>query len=364
MIMGNCVTITQEEYVYLSEREELYRKLEHSLLWGNYYVYEHISPENKSYIGITRLCPSQRFQNGKGYANQGKMKAALKKYPWEMWSHRLLLADLSENEAKEQELRLILERKTHIVGYNTLASCQNDSAVYEEEKYQRYVADRKERVKMDMFCAYKDYLRVRNPQVDLYYHLELAGVGGKYRKRIREEYYESWFAEMYQEHALEIKRIEEDSAIYWDVYDHILEKERGNLQHQVCGPFTIERKRTIWAQQWYQGVREDEKLCRFVEALFEKVLRQNLFDQPINPEIFGWSYGNCDNLFLADVRDFCFPSLIDKDLMKPPRMYCCYKQIIFGDYDSRNKVFTFLREYAPVMEWVVQMIRREHPRVR
>ena len=50
---------------------------------GDWIVYQHISPNGKSYIGITQQDPEKRWQNGKGYTGQKKFYNAIKKYGWD-----------------------------------------------------------------------------------------------------------------------------------------------------------------------------------------------------------------------------------------------------------------------------------------
>ena len=44
-----------------------------------YIVYEHISPSNKRYIGITCQTPEQRWRNGEGYKGSTAFYNAIKK---------------------------------------------------------------------------------------------------------------------------------------------------------------------------------------------------------------------------------------------------------------------------------------------
>ena len=70
-------------------------------------VYKHTAPDGKVYIGITGRDPTERWANGKGYTGQRRFYNAIKKYGWETFSHEILAEDLTEEEAKEQEIALI-----------------------------------------------------------------------------------------------------------------------------------------------------------------------------------------------------------------------------------------------------------------
>lgn len=86
-----------------------------------YYVYRHISPNGKSYIGITKQNPDRRFQNGMGYATQKPFYHAIKKYGWESFTHEILEEGLTEKEACEKEAYYISNVYDSITphGYNS-----------------------------------------------------------------------------------------------------------------------------------------------------------------------------------------------------------------------------------------------------
>lgn len=68
-----------------------------------YSVYRHVSPNGKSYIGITKQDVDRRFQDGNGYKTQPAFWRAIKKYGWENFSHEILEENLTEKEASERE---------------------------------------------------------------------------------------------------------------------------------------------------------------------------------------------------------------------------------------------------------------------
>lgn len=90
-----------------------------------FYVYEHVFPNNKRYIGITCQDPHVRWDYGWGYKEniQPMMYRAIQKYGWNNIQHNILYDHLTEAEAKQKEQELILFYHTCIYdplcnGYN------------------------------------------------------------------------------------------------------------------------------------------------------------------------------------------------------------------------------------------------------
>ena len=86
----------------------------------NFYVYKHTCPNGKTYIGITSLELSRRWQNGLGYKRQPYFYNAILKYGWDNIKHEVLFTDLSKEEAEEKEIELIAKYKSNNkkYGYN------------------------------------------------------------------------------------------------------------------------------------------------------------------------------------------------------------------------------------------------------
>lgn len=84
-----------------------------------FYVYRHENKINgKSYIGITsKKHPNYRWQNGEGYKDQIFYRA-IQKYGWENFTHIIEAESLSEKDAKELEVQLILKYKEGGKCYN------------------------------------------------------------------------------------------------------------------------------------------------------------------------------------------------------------------------------------------------------
>lgn len=86
--------------------------------YGEYTIYKHIFPNGKSYIGITKQEPEERWRKGEGYKTQPKIYKAIQKYGWENITHIIIATHLFENEAKKLEENLIIADDTIVNGYN------------------------------------------------------------------------------------------------------------------------------------------------------------------------------------------------------------------------------------------------------
>jgi len=86
-----------------------------------YSVYMHTNKKNnKKYIGITSINPTRRWRNdGSGYTC-GHFKHAIEKYGWDNFTHEILKTELTEEEAKAEEIRLIAlyDTTNEAKGYN------------------------------------------------------------------------------------------------------------------------------------------------------------------------------------------------------------------------------------------------------
>ena len=85
-----------------------------------YIVYKHTTPNNKVYIGITKKKPNDRWASGFGYEHQIYFFRAIVKYGWDNIKHEILYSNLTEEEAKTIEIRLIKEYNSTDIncGYN------------------------------------------------------------------------------------------------------------------------------------------------------------------------------------------------------------------------------------------------------
>ena len=73
------------------------------------YLYMHVCPNGKKYIGITIQEPNQRWRDGKGYRKNKHFYNAILKYGWNNIQHIILFSGLTEDEANEIEEKLIDE---------------------------------------------------------------------------------------------------------------------------------------------------------------------------------------------------------------------------------------------------------------
>ena len=80
---------------------------------NNYTLYKHITPSGKVYVGITNQKPEYRWNNGKGYLNtkDGPFKRSILKYGWDNIQHVILVENLSAEQAKQWEIKLIAHYK-------------------------------------------------------------------------------------------------------------------------------------------------------------------------------------------------------------------------------------------------------------
>lgn len=113
-----------------------------------YKVYAHITPNGKTYIGITKADkPENRWGlNGTGYRLQQLFWRAIQKYGWDNIQHIIILNNLSKAVAIECEKYLISKFKTNDAefGYNLTTGGEGVSGyVYTEEQCKR----RSERMK-------------------------------------------------------------------------------------------------------------------------------------------------------------------------------------------------------------------------
>lgn len=86
----------------------------------NCFVYCHISPSGKRYVGITSQAPQDRWRNGKGYKNSTVFSNAIAKYGWDSFEHIILYEKVSREFAISKEIELISKWQTtnKKFGYN------------------------------------------------------------------------------------------------------------------------------------------------------------------------------------------------------------------------------------------------------
>lgn len=103
---------------------------------NNYKVYEHLFPNGKRYIGITRKSTKERWEkNGNGYKTQTVFKA-IKKYGWDNIQHNIVYDNLLYEDACKKEKELIAKYKTidKNYGYNNTTGGDTGREVSEQAK--------------------------------------------------------------------------------------------------------------------------------------------------------------------------------------------------------------------------------------
>lgn len=86
---------------------------------GNIYsVYEHIFPDGTKYVGITCQAPKDRWgHNGIQYRDQ-PVYEAIQKFGWNNIEHKIIAENLTQQEAKDMEQKIIADENLEEVGWN------------------------------------------------------------------------------------------------------------------------------------------------------------------------------------------------------------------------------------------------------
>lgn len=116
-------------------------------------VYRHTSPSGKVYIGITKNKPELRWRNGLGYYRNPYFYKAIEKYGWDNFKHEILIDGLTDDEALQEEKRLISLYRSNDpeYGYNLLCG------PYDLERRKKsYTPERRAK-------AHKSWLGEKNP---------------------------------------------------------------------------------------------------------------------------------------------------------------------------------------------------------
>lgn len=89
-----------------------------------YSVYKHTVPNGKVYIGITKMLPEQRWQNGAGYKENRAFWKDILFYGWGNIAHEIVAIGLDEQQARKKEYELIAELHANDpnYGYNVAAN--------------------------------------------------------------------------------------------------------------------------------------------------------------------------------------------------------------------------------------------------
>lgn len=111
---------------------------------GGYYVYMHIAPNNKKYIGITKQNPKSRWKNGYGYASSPHFYNAILKYGWDNIEHIILASNLSLENASEMEKELIAKYNltNRENGYNECSGGEGTNGYHHTEEFKEKLRNR------------------------------------------------------------------------------------------------------------------------------------------------------------------------------------------------------------------------------
>lgn len=95
---------------------------------NGYIVYRHVSPSNKSYIGITKNYKKRCADHQREDSDCVVFKNAIKKYGWDNFEHHILFEGLTIEEAKTKEKELIIKYSSQVPnGYNLMSGGQGSS---------------------------------------------------------------------------------------------------------------------------------------------------------------------------------------------------------------------------------------------
>lgn len=111
---------------------------------SGYYVYVHISPNNKKYFGITKQYPASRWRNGYGYASSPHFFNAILKYGWNNFQHIILADNLSKEWACKLEQDLIAKYQSNNPehGYNICNGGDGTNGYHHTEQYKENLRNR------------------------------------------------------------------------------------------------------------------------------------------------------------------------------------------------------------------------------
>ncbi len=101
-----------------------------------FYIYMHISPSGKKYIGQTCQKLNRRWRNGTGYKNNPYFWRAIEKYGWDSFEHKIVFQCESLEEANRMEEWLIACHRSNDpeYGYNISAGADGKGRVAESTK--------------------------------------------------------------------------------------------------------------------------------------------------------------------------------------------------------------------------------------
>lgn len=105
---------------------------------GQYSLYMHVTPEEKTYIGMTKNLKQRYGYKGNGYREQPDFIKAIKKYDFSNVDHKEIAGNLSKEEAEKAEHEAIVTLDSQENGYN-----RNDGGSGSDGKPVRCITDGK-----------------------------------------------------------------------------------------------------------------------------------------------------------------------------------------------------------------------------
>ena len=160
-----------------------------------YYVYMHKNKyNNKVYIGMTCLNPSNRWANGRGYSGNKEFYEDILKYGWNNIEHIIIASNLTKEEAQQMEIKLIAENKNNC--YNKTKGGENTIVKYNnQEEYEEHIKE----TSRNYYANNENYrknkiMKVREHQIT---HRE------EYNKSKKDYYYKN---EEYHKYKIEYQR--------------------------------------------------------------------------------------------------------------------------------------------------------------
>ena len=121
--------IQQSALFYITNRSDI---------MTTYTIYQHIFPNNKQYIGITKREPETRWgPGGYHYKNNPPMWEAIQEFGWDNIQHIILESDVSEEEVSRKERQYIdqYDSANPEKGYNRQrGGLSGESSYYDEDQ--------------------------------------------------------------------------------------------------------------------------------------------------------------------------------------------------------------------------------------
>ena len=138
-----------------------------------YLIYIHVNKlNNKIYIGQTCQSAKERWQYGGGYRHNKHFYAAIKKYGWDNFEHKIIAENLTKEQADELESQLIMKYESYkeMFGYNVKLGGANNT-IYATEEEAKLSRKKIQHTSYKRMIANKDYAqKMREKSLEVYYN--------------------------------------------------------------------------------------------------------------------------------------------------------------------------------------------------